>query len=94
MDFAIYDVFKGVTALWSETLTVMVIYSIYKVQIGVTTETNSFPDNLYSGNRFLGITIEPDINEIRHRQLITCAPNAMRAEKVLVQFFLLQIWFS
>ena len=78
--FAIYDVPTDGTALWSEAQTVVVINGIYNVQIGVTTDTNPFPNDLFQDDRYLGVTIAPDSDEMMPRQLLTSTPFAMRAE--------------
>lgn len=77
--FSIYDVSTGGTALWWEAQTVSVTYGIYNVQIGQNPTGNPFPNNLFEGNRWLGVTVETDA-EMAPRQLLTSTAFAMRAE--------------
>lgn len=78
MVFSIYDLSTGGAALWWEEQTVSVTNGIYNVRIGQNPTVNPFPDDLFDGNRWLGVTVETDA-EMAPRQLLTSTPFSMRA---------------
>ena len=69
MLFTIYDSSTGTIGLWDEFQTVTVTKGIYNVHVGsVDPIGNPFPENLFDGQRWLGVTVEGD-PEMEPRQL-------------------------
>ena len=79
MVFSIYDVPNGGTALWWEEQTITVDNGMYDVHIGQDPTSNSFPTDLFEGQRWLGVTVGADA-EMTPRQLLTAVPFAFKAE--------------
>ena len=76
--FSIYDVPTGGTALWQENPHVIVTKGVYNVHLGLNPIGNPFPDDLFDGQRWLGVAVESD-PEMVPRQLLTSTPFAKRA---------------
>ena len=74
--FSIYDVGIGGTALWSGAQTVSVENGVFNVLLGAVTV---FPPGLFNAPRYLGITVETDL-EMVPRQEITSAAFSFLSE--------------
>jgi len=79
MSFAIYNVPTGGTWLWSESHTVAVTKGIYNVILG--NSGNELDPGIFDGNLYLGVAVEPDLEEMVPRQEITATAFAMKAAK-------------
>lgn len=78
MVFSFYDAATEGTLLWLEEQNVLVINGIYNVLIGWDPVDNPFPDNLFDGQRWLGVTVGGDTGMLP-RQMLGSNPFAIRA---------------
>lgn len=77
--FKIWNAASGGTELWTETQSsVNVINGVYNVQIGSDTLSPPFPEDLFDGDIYLGVTVESD-SEMTPRKQITSVAFAMKA---------------
>lgn len=81
IDFKLYDVVTGGTALWTETQTVTVSSGRFGVVLGVVTP---FDSSILTGNTWIGVTIQGE-TEMTPRQKLTSVAYAHVAGKVLDQ---------
>jgi len=84
MLFTIWNAATGGDALWSEDNTVTVTNGIYNVTLGQDPLGNPFPENLFEGQRWLGVAVGVDgvyDPEMEPRQLLTSTPFALKAAK-------------
>lgn len=80
MDFTIYDIDVGGTPLWGESHSAVEISDgLYRIQLG---SVSAIPDSIFDGNTlWLGITIDPDTEELIPRQSLVTVPYAFRVMK-------------
>lgn len=77
--FAIYDVFSGGVALWSESRTVTLSNGIFSVLLGTVTP---IADSVFSGpTRYLGIKVGTDPEQVPRVMMVT-VPYAFRTATV------------
>ena len=79
MSFAIYDASTGGNGLWSEAQTVTVTNGIYNIILGHP--LNPIDSGIFDGNRYLSVTVTPDIEEMTPRQKITATAFTLKAAK-------------
>jgi len=80
MLFKIWDEPTDGTELWTEDNTVTATKGIYNVILGTGVPIE--PDNFDGdGDRYLGITVDPDIDEMMPRQKLTSTVYSLRAAK-------------
>jgi len=82
MLFKIWNAATGGDALWSEDNTVTVTNGIYNVTLGQDPIGNPFPEDLFEGQRWLGVAVGEDgvyDSEMLPRQLLTSTPFALKA---------------
>lgn len=78
IDFKLYDVATGGTALWAETQTVTVSSGRFGVVLGIVTP---FDKSILTGNTWIGITVQGEA-EMTPRQKLTSVAYALVAETV------------
>ena len=75
--FAIYDFDIGGTALWSETVNVVVSNGLFQTELGFS---NPIPENVFDTDfLYLGLSVETD-DEMVPRQQLSSVPFANKAE--------------
>jgi hypothetical protein len=78
MVFSIYSVLDGGSPMWWEEQTVEVTDGVFNIQIGQDPAGNPFPNDLFDGQRWLGVTVGGD-DEMSPRQPLTSVPFAIQA---------------
>lgn len=69
IQFSIYDVFTGGTALWTETQSVTVVNGLFNVVLG---SVNPLPGDLFYGSeRYLGIKVANDAEMVPRKRLVS-----------------------